>query len=169
MSKFKRENKRVVWNFTLLDFDLKKSEHFYVERFVRTEDLLKLVQYLVIQYHNFYGYHLHRWQSDRFFIRCAVVHHGKLMKLVQHTVDDEVMALKHLMRDKPTHVADPNSSELRSRYQRIYRLAHDLVDTILRWVWLKKVISLTPKRVFTRFSKKKKTVLLITKRYPEIF
>lgn len=56
------------------------------------------------------------------------------MKLVQHTVDDEVMALKHLMRDKHTHVADPNSSERRSRYQRIYRLSLDLVDTILRWV-----------------------------------
>lgn len=129
-----------------------------MERFVRTEDLLKLVQYLVIQYQNFYGYHLLRWQSHRFFIRCVMVHHGKLMKLVQHTVDDEVMALEHLMRDMHTHVADPNSSERRSRYHRVYRLSLDLVDTILRWVWFKKVISLTTERVFTRFSKTKNCI-----------
>lgn len=70
-------------------------------------------------------------------------------------VDDEVMALKNLMRDKHTHVADPNSSDRRSRYQRIYRLSLDLVDTILRWIWFKKLISLTPERIFTRFLKTK--------------
>lgn len=43
------------------------------------------------------------FQSQRLFIRCAVVHHGKLMKSMPRSADDEVVPLKHVMRDNHTN------------------------------------------------------------------